>query len=442
MIAVLPCRALRFRHNMWSTGLSGKSLLKRKLEVLSSSSILDYIIVASDNEDVCQVISEFDDERIIFFKRSKEETLRSVPITITLRKIISKFDPEAKGITFLTYCSSPFVTKQTIEESIHTLIYNEADSCVGVEEMTDIIYQRTAFGLQPINEPSVFTTDHDSLYRTLNVAVTTKNSLIKKGAIHGPVTVHFVMDSPESFFIDSDILTELPRLCIMKKDKLGIVVSSRISSSRLPGKALYCLGGKSVLSFLIDRLAPVCPDVPIILATTSNPEDDVIREEARSLNIPCYSGSSSDVALRYLCAADLFDLDYIIRVTADCPFLDNHLASFCIQQFFDMNKPSFMTTKGVFPVGLDLEFLSTACLRDAYPYMNDHDKEHLTSYFYNPSNKLKLDVIYFKPPTDLPPTNLKYTLDTPEDYSFARSLVACLDCSELSAYSLFTLPKL
>ena len=205
MIAVLPCRSLYdFRHNMWSSQLAGKSLLQHKLEVLSSCSILDYIIVASDNEDVCNVISQFNDERILFFKRTKEETLRSVPIGITLRRIILKFDPEAKGLTFLTYCSSPFVSKQTVEESIHTLIYNEADSCVGVEEMSDIIYQRTAFGLQPINEPSVFTTDHDSLYRTLNVAVTTKNSLIKRGAIHGPVTVHFVMDSSESFFIDSE----------------------------------------------------------------------------------------------------------------------------------------------------------------------------------------------------------------------------------------------
>ena len=228
----------------------------------------------------------------------------------------------------------------------------------------------------------------------------------------------------------------------MTKHKLGIVISSRISSSRLPGKALYCLGGKSVLAFLVDRLSPIDPDVPIIIATTSKPQDDVIREEARSLNIPCYSGPSEDVALRYIHAADIFDLDYIIRVTADCPFLDNQLASFCIQQFLDFNNPSFMTTKGVFPVGLDLEFFSTALLKDAYPHMSDYDKEHLTSYFYNLPNYSNNNQIYFRLPVENSLTNLKYTLDTPEDYLFAKSLVDRLDHSELSAYNLFTLGQL
>lgn len=205
ILAVIPCRRnYDFRQNLWATELNGKSLLRRKIEMCLASSLFDKIIVASDTDEVLETIVDFGDNRLEFFMRDSFETLRSRNIAITLGRVAQKFDPEAKGVTVLCYLPSPFVLIGSLEEAVHTLVFNDADSSIGVEEIKEQVFCRTPFGLKIINLGGAYRTDHDYVYKEANIAIATKNKNFGHGSLTGPYPINFVVSQEECFFIDSD----------------------------------------------------------------------------------------------------------------------------------------------------------------------------------------------------------------------------------------------
>lgn len=205
LLAVIPCRRnYDFRSDLWSVELNGKSLLARKLEMCVASTLFDKIVVASDTEDVVPTLRRFRDPRLEFFQRDVSDTLRSRSIVGTLNRVAQQFDPEYKGLTVLCYLPSPFVTLGSLEEAVCTLVFNDADSSVGVEEIKEPVFCRTPFGLRAVNSVNGFRTDFDFAYREANIAIATKNKNFRSGSLVGPSPINFVVAQEESFFIDSE----------------------------------------------------------------------------------------------------------------------------------------------------------------------------------------------------------------------------------------------
>jgi CMP-N-acetylneuraminic acid synthetase len=205
LMAVIPCRRnYDFRPDLWSVGLNGKSLLRRKLELCLSSSLFDRVIVTSDTEAVLPTIESFGNDRLAFFKRDPSETLRSRSIVGTLSRVAQAFDPELNGVTVLCYLPSPFVTLGSLEEAICTLVFNDADSSVGVEEIKEPVFCRTPFGLKAVNSINSFRADFDFVYREANIALATRNRNLRAGSLVGPCPINFIVAHEESFFIDSE----------------------------------------------------------------------------------------------------------------------------------------------------------------------------------------------------------------------------------------------
>jgi len=205
ILAVIPCRRnYDFHPDLWSIELNGKNLLKRKLEMCLSSTLFDKVIVASDTEDVLPTIKSFLDTRVEFFKRDTSETLRSKNIAGTLARIAEHYDPKSLGVTALCYLPSPFVSLGSLEEAVHTLVFNDADSSMGVEEIKDPVFCRTSFGLRAVNPARGLRSDHDYVYREANIALATKNKNFSSGSLVGPSPINFIVAQGESFFIDSE----------------------------------------------------------------------------------------------------------------------------------------------------------------------------------------------------------------------------------------------
>ncbi len=205
LMAVLPCRHnYDFRPDLWSVELNGKSLLRRKLELCLSSELFDHVVVTSDTEAVLPTIESFGDRRLAFFKRDPSETLRSRSIVGTLSRVGKLFDPQQNGVTVLCYLASPFVTIGSLEEAVYTLVFNDADSSVGVEEIKEPVFCRTPFGLKVVNTVNGFRTDFDFAYREANIALATRNRNLSQGSLVGPCPINFVVAHDESFFIDSE----------------------------------------------------------------------------------------------------------------------------------------------------------------------------------------------------------------------------------------------
>jgi len=77
-----------------------------------------------------------------------------------------------------------------------------------------------------------------------------------------------------------------------------------------------------MLAWLIDRLRGARRLDAVVVATSTRPENDAIAACARTLGVPCVRGSEEDLVSRLVLAAAVSEAAAIVRVTADCPFVD------------------------------------------------------------------------------------------------------------------------
>jgi spore coat polysaccharide biosynthesis protein SpsF (cytidylyltransferase family) len=97
----------------------------------------------------------------------------------------------------------------------------------------------------------------------------------------------------------------------------GIVICSRLGSSRLPGKVLTEINGKPLLRHLVDRLPK---EMPIIVATPLNESEEY--QKFFYNEVLFFEGDRLDPMVRMLKAAEHYDLKYIVRITHDKIFVD------------------------------------------------------------------------------------------------------------------------
>ena len=140
----------------------------------------------------------------------------------------------------------------------------------------------------------------------------------------------------------------------------GCIIQARMGSSRLPGKTLMKLNDESsTLHFVKNQLSFSKFIDEIIIATTDLDEDDVIEEISKEMNVKCFRGSSNDVLDRYYNCAKKFQIDNIIRITADCPLIDPEIVDQVIQKYNTKNYDYVTNTlKRTYPIGTEFEIFS------------------------------------------------------------------------------------
>ena len=81
--------------------------------------------------------------------------------------------------------------------------------------------------------------------------------------------------------------------------KVVAIVQSRMTATRLPEKMMMPIVGKPLLWHVIDRVKRSKLIDEIIIATTTEKEDDVLEEWAKENGLKCYKGSTDDVLDRF-----------------------------------------------------------------------------------------------------------------------------------------------
>ena len=173
---------------------------------------------------------------------------------------------------------------------------------------------------------------------------------------------------------------------------VGAVIFSRYSSMRLPGKALLDIGGRPLLGRVIDRSRLIKGIDRIIIASSTDVEDDSICQFAKAEGIEVYRGSLGNVTERALDACDAFKLTRFARICGDRPFFDPDLVAKLIKLHakFDLDVAT-TTFPNTFAPGLAAEVISVEALRRLSSLVvKDDDKEHVTKYFYDHAQKFSI----------------------------------------------------
>ena len=196
-------------------------------------------------------------------------------------------------------------------------------------------------------------------------------------------------------------------------------MQARMGSTRLPGKVMKLLAGKPVLLHDIMRCKAATKVDEVIIATSTNPEDDVIEKACAEWGVRCSRGSVEDVLSRYFNAAQQCGSKIIVRVTSDCPLIDPHIIDLTIG---GLNTYDYVTNvfDRNFPRGMDTEVFTFASLEKAYrEATKTFDREHVTPYIRDHSGTLFTTKNVTMPKAYHFP-QFRLTLDTPEDYELFK----------------------
>jgi spore coat polysaccharide biosynthesis protein SpsF (cytidylyltransferase family) len=201
------------------------------------------------------------------------------------------------------------------------------------------------------------------------------------------------------------------------------IIQARMGSSRLPGKVLMDVNGKSILQNLLDRLKPSTFVNEFVVATTLNPEDDAIESFCLENNIKCFRGSDWDVLDRfYQCALQLnaAEGDNIVRICCDNPIHSYKVMDFVGAEFLKLGVDYFSNSNqepNYLEDGYDVEITTFNALKTAWAEAKLlSQREHVMPYIKN-SGKF---VLGWRKANDK--YTFKLSVDTPDDLKMVQRI--------------------
>lgn len=203
-----------------------------------------------------------------------------------------------------------------------------------------------------------------------------------------------------------------------------------MGSKRLPGKVLKEFKNISPLKVLVDKIDSIDFKKKTIIATTNQKKDLKIINFCKKNSIKYFTGSNKNVLKRYYECSKKFKIKNIIRLTADCPFLDLSLLKRMISIYKKKNYVYLSNAYPLpcdFPDGSDIEIFTFNALKEAY--LNSKlpsEKEHVTNYIYkNKNNKIKKIILK----NDL--SKYRYTIDNIDDFKVFEKILNSFKYEEI-----------
>jgi len=200
------------------------------------------------------------------------------------------------------------------------------------------------------------------------------------------------------------------------------IIQARMTSTRLPGKSLLPLAGIPILEHVVRRAQRIPGIECVWVATTNDGSEAPLVDLCLRLGVAFHRGSVEDVLSRYAEVTLNDKADIIMRITADCPFIDPEISQRVLETFARAEgRLSYVsnTLERTYPRGLDVEVFSQQALQTAHREATDPlDREHVTRFFYTHRECFPMGQV-----TDMSDhSHLRWTVDTSEDYQLAREL--------------------
>jgi len=190
-----------------------------------------------------------------------------------------------------------------------------------------------------------------------------------------------------------------------------------MGSERLPGKVLAQIGDRPLILWTLAALSAVAALDGIVVATTTRPDDEPLVRLLRDRSWRVHRGPSRDVLTRCWEAVTPPNPGFVVRVTADNPFIDPDLVAAQID-LATSDRCDYVGAAG-WPLGTGAEVASGMALEAAVREAADPaEREHVMPFIYNRPERFRIGSV--APPD--PPIPGRFTVDTVEDLAFARAI--------------------
>jgi spore coat polysaccharide biosynthesis protein SpsF len=198
-----------------------------------------------------------------------------------------------------------------------------------------------------------------------------------------------------------------------------------MGSSRLPNKVIFPLAGKPLLVRMYERVKASPITGTVVVATTTNAEDDLIVKLCKKENIPVMRGHPTNLLDRHYKAGLIFNADIVIKIPSDCPLIAPDVITRVIKYYID-NENDFDYVSNLhpatYPDGNDIEVMSFDALRIAWmEAKKDFEREHTTPYIWENDHLFRIGNVAWESGMDYSMTH-RWTIDYEEDYTFINAV--------------------
>jgi len=206
-------------------------------------------------------------------------------------------------------------------------------------------------------------------------------------------------------------------------EKIVIIVQARMSSSRLPGKVMLPLLGKTLLYRMIERIKMVRYNITVVVAASDDRSDDVIEQAAVQMNVPCYRGSLNNLVDRQYQAAVQYDAGIVLKIPSDCPLIDPRIIDEVLDFYFlNEGKYDYVSNlhPATFPDGNDVEIMTMDCLEKTWKEASRPlELEHTTPYIWENQDVFRIGNVTWGAGKDYSMSH-RFTIDYEADYQFIK----------------------
>lgn len=208
------------------------------------------------------------------------------------------------------------------------------------------------------------------------------------------------------------------------------LIQARMGSTRLPCKMMLHLAGYPIIDWVVRRVAKASLVHKVVVATSVNPENDILERHLEGQGVAVFRGPENDVLERFRLAGKEYGASHIVRVCADNPLIwggaIDELIRFYTRTGCDYAY-NHIPRNNMWPDGLGAEMLSYPLLeRIAAEATLPAHREHCLSYIWD--NPGCFCIRTFDPENpSLRRPYIKLDVDTADDYRKLALLPLSID---------------
>jgi spore coat polysaccharide biosynthesis protein SpsF len=206
-------------------------------------------------------------------------------------------------------------------------------------------------------------------------------------------------------------------------NKIICIIQARMNSTRFPGKVLKKIDDKPLLWYLLNSLQYSKTLDHIVVATTKKKIDDQIVKLCNKMEISTFRGNENNVLNRFCETGKKYNATHIVRISADCPFMDPIIVDKVVRKSLSSNIDYVSNTlPKTYPMGYEVEVIKFPALLKSEKMTNDiGDREHVTLFIMrNPKIFSQYNV---EAPNLFNKPKIRVCVDTEEDFCVIQKIV-------------------